>query len=117
MDDKSVTLDPWAAIAAELHRIADDMLKLVGETAPTHVGLDILTYNPTHIGPDTAESRPVTMAVVDAVGIALVGKPGETRKMSDGTTYHYGVDVARGPIKVGIFQSIAAPDDEPEAGR
>lgn len=100
----------WADISAELHKLAEDVLTLVGEPAPHHFGIDILTHNPTHRGPDTAESRPVTIAAVDAAGVALLGKPGEVNAFPGGIC-HYEAKGQRGPIDISVFQSVARSDD------
>jgi hypothetical protein len=109
VDDKSVTPDPWAAIAAELRRIADDAEKLAGEPAPRMFSLNIQPFNADGIGASTAKGRPATVAAVDAVGMALVNKTGQTHRLSGGS-FHHSVDGQRGPIIFSIYQSVADPE-------
>ena len=116
MDDKSVTPDPWAAIAAELRRIADDVETLVGTTPPGLFAVDVqpfgsLTY------PPVPEQREVTIQAVDDVAHALLGKPAEIKKMSDGKSVHCQAKGRRGRIYVSAYQAIAATDAELEADR
>lgn len=106
----------WADISAELHRLAEDVLDLVGEPAPCYVGIDIQPHNPTQVGPDTVDARAVTVAAVDAVASVLLGKVGETVRMG-GNSHHHRAHGERGQIRIGIFQSVAAPDSDAELAR
>ncbi len=117
MDDKSVTPDPWAAIAAELHRIADDAEKLIGQPAPGLVSLDIQPKGDVS-HPPIPEDRTATILDVDEVAHALLGKAAETRAMSDGKSAHRTVSARRGRILVSVYQAIAPVEDEAsEAGQ
>lgn len=107
MNDLNVPAEPagrepsvWADISAELHKLAEDALTLVGETAPF-----LMTIN---IQPRT--SAPDRAAQVDAVAEALLGKPGAPVQMSSGA-YHQDAEGWRGPIKVKAFTSIPAPHE------
>jgi hypothetical protein len=101
---------PWLDLAAELHRIADDLETLVGEPALQQVTLHIQPHNADGYQKKTAANRPATIAAVDAVAVALLGKPAETKRMSDGVFFHHGVGGTRGPVKVDIYTSVADPD-------
>jgi hypothetical protein len=107
VDDKSVTPDPWAAMAAELRRMADDFEKLIGQVAPGLVSLDIQPKGDVS-HPPVAKQRAETIEAVDAVAHALFGEPGETKAMSNGTFHHkrYG---RRGRITVDVYQALADP--------
>lgn len=105
---------PYAAQAAELHRIADDLAAI---NTP-----DLLALSP-HItiqphDPYASEARRV--AAVDAVAEALFGKPGKPREMGSGA-WHYHAEGPRGPIeRVAIFTGIKSPaerDTEAELAR
>jgi hypothetical protein len=92
--------DPFAAIAAELHRAADDIATLIDS------GLPKPDYFNLSIQPGTRGDGDSTAASVDAMGVALTGKAGGVRKMHDGT-YHYSAkDVRRGLLSVSIYQSV-----------
>jgi hypothetical protein len=106
LTDKSEP-DPFAAIAAELRRAADDIEKLVGSghPKPAHVALDFHAGRRSYATRDDNE----TAAAVDALGRVLLGKPGVVQKMGGGT-YHYGTEqTTRGPIKVHVYDSVSTP--------
>jgi hypothetical protein len=110
VDDKTVPeLTGYQAIAAELRRIADDVEGLVGEPAPRMFSLNIQPFNADGIGANTAKGRPATVAAVDAVGMALLGKAGRTHRLSGGS-FHHSVHGDRGPINFSIYQSVADPE-------
>ncbi|MDQ1625759.1 MAG: hypothetical protein QOJ49_1257 [Actinomycetota bacterium] len=99
--------DPFAAIAAELRRAADDIETLVGSghPKPAHVALDFHAGRRSYATRDDNE----TAAAVDALGRVLLGQPGAVQKMVDGT-YHYGTErTTRGPIKVHVYDSVSTP--------
>lgn len=96
--------DHFAEIAAELRRAADDIETLVGSglPKPNHVALDIHPGGPRLDRDDDRTAR-----AVDALGLALLGKPGTANKMYD-DTYHYGTEsTQRGPIKVHVYDSVS----------
>lgn len=96
--------DHFAEIAAELRRAADDIETLVGSglPKPTHVALDIHPG-----GPRLDRDDDQTARAVDALGRALLGKPGTAQKMYD-DSYHYGTEsTQRGPIKVHVYDSVS----------
>src|SRR5947207_12867569 len=109
--------DPYAEIAAELRRVADDLGGLAGR------GLPQPTYVALSIHPAGADDDEI-MAAVDAVGGALLGRPGELEKMSGGT-YHYVAHGTRGAavvanwrcaVKVDVFDRVSSPEER-EANR
>lgn len=100
--------EPWAEIAAELHRIADDLLTLIGEPAPCMVAVNIQPYTPDQIDRAQVKHRAATVSAVDAVTEALVGKAATTYPLSGGS-FHHGVRGDRGRIELGIYQSVADP--------
>jgi hypothetical protein len=111
VDDKSVTPDPWAAIAAELRRIADDAEKLIGTPPPAMVAFDMQPYAEVSHPPKPAQ-REAIIDVVDAAANAFLGKDARTQKMSDGKSFHHTAAGRRGLISLSIYQAIADPDIE-----
>jgi hypothetical protein len=110
VDDKSVTPDPWAAIANELERIAADAKKLIGHTPPGLVAFDIQPQADVQ-HPPVPSQRAETIQAVDDVANAFLGKDAETRKMGD-TSFHHTISGRRGRISVSIYQAIADPEIE-----
>lgn len=91
--------DSYADLAATLHAIADDLATLAGTGKASYVGLSI---HP------AGEDDEATIAAVDIVGQALLGKPGETREMIGGS-YHHGAHGNRGGVNVSVFNSVTPP--------
>ena len=95
--------DPFAEIANELRVAAAGIETLIGSGLPKpgHFNLNI---QPGTLGDDDS-----TAVAVDALGLALVGRRGEVRPMSNGD-YHYdmGGQVQSGPISFSIYQSVSA---------
>jgi hypothetical protein len=109
----------WADIAAELRRIADDCMDLIGEPAPSHFGIDIQPHNADGPQRNSAKNRAATMACVDTAATVLLGQPGATYPVS-GRSFHHGADGQRGPIDLKVYQSVADPnavDPEEELAR
>jgi hypothetical protein len=100
----TVQPDPWLNIATELHKLADDALALVGEPAPSCFDISI---QPRPWNND--EAAPA----VDVIAAALLGKPGETKKMTSGV-YHRDASGSRGPIGVAVYRQMPAPDERDE---
>jgi hypothetical protein len=96
--------DHFAAIAAELRKTANGIETLIGSDLPkpSYVALTI------HAGGRGRDrDDDLTGRAVDALGIALLGKPGTPEKMTN-DTYHYGTEqTARGPIKVHVYDSVS----------
>jgi hypothetical protein len=95
--------DPFADLVRELHAVASDLSDLIGSglPAPSYFALDI---HPGGRDRDRDDDR--TAQAVDALGLALLGKPGASHKMLDGT-YHYGTgEHRRGPIEVHVYDSV-----------
>jgi hypothetical protein len=116
VDDKSVTPDPWAAIAAELRRIADDVETLVGSPAPGLFSIDVQPFGEVS-HPPVPEQLGDTTQAVDDVANALLGKSADTKKMSDGKSVHCTASGRRGRILLSVYQAVADTEDGPEAGR
>lgn len=97
------TPDPWAVIAAELRRIADDLAKLIGQPAPATFEINTQPYSGSRYGGQGGDAA--TIAATDAVANALLGHPAETRVMGDGSYQHttYG---RRGPLRVAVYQGV-----------
>lgn len=95
--------DFYAAYAAELHRIADDLNALAGRgLAAAYVSIDI--------HPHRAEGTDEQItAEVDAVATALLGRPGETYRLSGGS-YHHGARNDCEPVRVAVYNSVSDPD-------
>lgn len=98
----------WADIAAELRKIADDCLDLIGQEPPRFFGIDIQPHCGPGLNPLPSE-RAATVVAVDTVSQILLGKNAATERMGGGS-FHHTIHGQRGPIKVGIFQSVADPD-------
>ncbi len=97
-------IDHYQQLAQALREIAGHLADFAGHNMPPlSVHLDILTGLP-----DDAADQ-VKMATIDAVSLALVGKTGETRKLSN-STYHYNGRGHVGPVFVNVFDAIASPD-------
>lgn len=94
---------PWAEIAAELHRIADDFAKLeiLDLPKPRSVRLGIQP------GGRPGEADDAVIATVDTLGRAVLGKPGAVDEMSGGT-YHYDVEGTRGLVTFAVYREISA---------
>jgi hypothetical protein len=91
----------YAAVAAELRRMADDLDTIGDQAAPGFVAFDMQP------GGYLADA-PTTMAAVDTVANALLGRTGELQRMSD-SSYHYKVYGRRGPIKVDLYNRVPDP--------
>jgi hypothetical protein len=104
MTNPSVT-ETWAtAIAAELHRIADDFAKVDtvgGLPEPRSVALSIQPGGPHRAADDEV------IGTVDTIGRALFGTTGQIQDMSDGT-FHYKVEGKFGAVAVTAFREISA---------
>jgi len=116
VDVKSVTPDPWAVIAAELRRIADDVETLIGSTPPGLFSIDVQPFGAVS-HPPVPEQRDNTIQAVSGVARALLGKGAETKKMSDGKSVFCTVSAHRGRILVSVYQAVADTEEGPEAGR
>jgi hypothetical protein len=116
VDDKSVTPDAWAAIAAELRRIADDMEQLIGSTPPGLFSVDVQPFGKV-IHPPIPEQRDDAIQAVDEVANALLGKAAAIKKMSDGKSVHCTASGRRGQILISVYQAVADTEDAPEADR
>lgn len=100
---------PWLDIADELERIAADLRTLVGEPAPGLVAFDIQPHNADRgSGTVTVKNRPATIAAVDAVALALLGRPAKTEAVGS-SAFHHRAGGSRGAIKVGVYTSVADP--------
>jgi hypothetical protein len=104
MTNPSIT-ETWAtAIAAELHRIADDFAKVDtvgGLPEPRSVALSIQPGGPHRAADDEV------IGTVDTIGRALFGTTGQIQDMSDGT-FHYKVEGKFGAVAVTAFREISA---------
>lgn len=105
MTDHSVAQekpDPFAEIAAELRKVADDVETMVGSGLPNPRQFQL------NIQPGSRVDDDVTARAVDAMAQALLGINGKVEKMSGGT-YHYGTEhTPRGPLVVAIYQGVSA---------
>lgn len=116
MNDLNVPAEPagrepsvWADIAAELRRIADDCMDLIGEPGPRLFQLNIQPHNADGLQRDSAKNRAATMACVDTAATVLCGQPGTTYPVG-GSSFHHGAGGQRGPIDLKVYQSVADPD-------
>lgn len=96
--------DYYAEIAAELHRIADDLAK-IGPGAPKpYFGIAIQP------GTGIRDDDERIIAAVDTVSVALTGAVGKVQLMSDGDTRHYKSKdfFKRGLLTVDVYQAISS---------
>lgn len=95
---------PYAEIAAELHRIADDLAAIAGPGKPTDlwVALNIQTKG------DVDEDDATKIPILDRIATALLGCPCHTRAMSSGT-WHHNAHGNRGLVQLGIYSSVTDP--------
>jgi hypothetical protein len=91
---------------AELRRIADLLETLPPGFEPEHVGIDIMA------GPKDDSNA---VAAIDAVAVALLGKPGATKKMSDGRFHHSAAGEWTDPVRIAVFQAVPEPEPTPVA--
>jgi hypothetical protein len=96
----------WADIAAELRKIADDCLDLIGQPAPGCFDIDIHPLRISH--PPVLKERAATIEGIDTVAFVLLGKKAETREMSGGS-FHHTAKGRRGPITFSIYNAVADP--------
>lgn len=98
--------DPFAAIATELRKAADDIATLVGSglPKPTQFMLNIQPGAPISSRTDDA-----TAEAVDAMAGALLGIRGKVQKMSGGSYFYCTDQQMRGPLVVTIYQSVSTP--------
>lgn len=103
MDDKTVPeLTGYQATAAELRRIADAL-----DTMPPR---DVSPYLSLSILPSVK-----TVEEVDALGMAILGKPGETSKNGDGWRHKVDSHAYSRNSYVGIHATVPGPPDERDA--
>ncbi len=96
--------DHFAVLAAELHRVADDIATLTGSGLPKP-GQFQLNIQP---GVPLDSDDDVTAAAVDAMAGALLGRRGEVQKMSSGSYfYSTGGPHDRGPLSVMIYDGVS----------
>lgn len=105
--DPGSVQNPYASIAAELHRLADRIATVRGnDLADLHVELRITTK----LGGQAPDVCAAKVATVDAVALALLDRPGalvETGPTHD-WVYHK-AESMRGPVKVDVFELITDP--------
>lgn len=97
--------DPFADLAAELRRAAADLSDLIGSGLPEPAQFEF-NIQPGESIPNGERDDEVTARAVDAMAMALLGKPGEPQLMSK-DHYFYSARGQRGPITVTIYQSIS----------
>jgi hypothetical protein len=85
---------------AELRRIADILEAMSPGFEPYHVGVDIMA------GPSGDSSA---IAAVDAVGMALLGRPGVTEGVAGGNVHHRLSGEWSDPVRIAIFQRVPGP--------
>lgn len=94
--------DHFAAIAAELYRIGDDIASLTGSGLPNPNQFQI------SIQPGTRGNDALTEAAIDAWATALFDRRGKVQPYSGGV-FHYGTEwIARGPVTAGVYMSVSA---------
>lgn len=95
----------YAVTAAELRRIADAIERLPG--APSHVAVDFQT------APAKGTNEEIA-AGVDAVAMAVIGRPGEDRDLSGGGSQRHVGDwtnqVGGQTLRVAVYQMYVRPD-------
>lgn len=99
-------LNGYEKAVSELRRIADLLETLPPGFEPEHVGIDIMA------GPQDDSSA---VAAIDAIAVALLGKPGATKKMSDGSFQHSAAGEWSDPVRISVFQAVPDPEPAPVA--
>jgi hypothetical protein len=101
----------YAAIATELHRIADALATLGPDMPRPHVAVTLSSSTSVVLDDETR------MAAIDAIAIAVTGKPGELgQKFKDGAR-RYGTPDTSGPLFLSIFDTVADPAERSELER
>jgi hypothetical protein len=95
---------PYADLAAELHRIADDLTSLADSGMSMPYFAIGIQPAPKHRTDDDA-----VVAAVDAVGLALLGRRGGTGPWANSNGYRHSLDGMRGPVRFQIYQSVSDP--------
>lgn len=94
--------DHFAELADELHRVADDVAKMIGSGLPKPRQFMLNIQPGTHHDDDD-----VTARAVDGMAQALLGIDGKVEQMGGGT-YFYSTDhINRGPLVVAIYQGVS----------
>lgn len=94
--------DHFAELAAELHKVADDIATMVGSGLPKPRLFQLNIQPGTH-----ADDDDLTARAVDAMAQALLGVTGKVERMSSGT-YFYNTDhLKRGSMEVAIYQGVS----------
>lgn len=96
--------DPFAELAAELHRVAVDVSDLIGSGLPAPAQF-MLNIQPG--APLSSRNDDGTAAAVDAMAGALLGIHGKVEKMGDGSYFYCTDNQKRGPLVVTIYQGVS----------
>jgi hypothetical protein len=103
-DDSPLEGDFYADLATELRRLADGVESLAGRDLPTsYVSFDLLPKDH-KLGDDEK------VAVIDAIGQALLGEPGQTRELPSSGAFHHKAEGRRGGLLVRALTSVDSPE-------
>ena len=91
-----------ALVATELRAIAD-ALDTLASTPLTRL------YVTLQIQPSGADDDGQKIATIDAIGMAVVGKPGAVEPMIDGRSWHHDASGTRGPVGFSVYSSVTPP--------
>ena len=90
----------YEAVVAELRRIADALETVPPGFGVSHASVDI------HAGEREDSSA---IAAVDAVAMAVLGKPGALRSVGNG--YHHHAEGDWKPVHFAVYQRVPGPAD------
>lgn len=93
---------PYAGVAAELRRIADDLATITGDQSV--LGVRLTVYVPYGLR-NASDAR--TADLVDPVALALTGESGQAERAGAG--WHHQASCDRGPVNVWVYGTIADP--------
>lgn len=108
----------WAAVAAEMHRIADALatldLNMPDPPPEPHVSITLSNSGSVQVGIDDE----IRMASVDAIALAVLGRPAEMgQTFADGKRRYGPHREPHSPIHVSIFDTVADPAQVSEMER
>lgn len=106
MSQPTTNADPYAALASELHAVADQIATLAGSGTAAPVWTSIQLWGGMTLGESKA-GVPIADAIASALGLVCANRP----RSGDSSTWDYIADASRGPLNVGVRCAIPRPAD------
>jgi hypothetical protein len=106
----SPTPGQYAAEAAELHRIADDLAAVVEAGLSEQLWVQLSIQPRSGLLPKDEGTEDQSIRTVDAVAQALFGRPGRAHHMTSSGTWHHDAHGRRGDVNVAVLCGITPPD-------